>query len=81
MLSYKNFAIVERRFYLQVKTHSSENLYLCDQCSKLTLVRRPMADNSSSGLTIFEKITLNSALMTDNILGINMNIEAFGPVG
>ena len=33
------------------------------QCSKLTSVRRPMADNFSSGLTIFEKITLQSALM------------------
>ena len=51
------------------------------QCSKLTSVRQPMADNSSSGLTIFEKITFNLALMTDNILGINMKIEAFGPVG
>ena len=28
------------------------------QCSKLMLVRQAMADNSSSGLTIFEKITL-----------------------
>ena len=29
--------------------------------------RCSMADNSSSGLTIFEKITLQSALMADNI--------------
>ena len=40
-----------------------------------------MADDSSSGLTHFEKITLNSALMTDRILDINMKIEAAGPDG
>ena len=51
------------------------------QCSKLTLVRRPMADNSSSGLTIFEKITLQLALMTDKTLDITMYIEAVRPVG
>ena len=40
-----------------------------------------MADNYSSGLTVFENYTLKSALMADNILDINMNIEALGPVG
>ena len=37
------------------------------QCSKLMSVRRPMADDSSSGLTHFEKFTLKSALMADKI--------------
>ena len=54
---------------------------LIKQCSKLTSVRRPMADNYSSGLTVFENYTLKSALIADNILDINMNIEALGPVG
>ena len=49
--------------------------------SKLTSVRRPMANNSPSGLTFFEKITIASALMTDTILDINIKIEAVGPVG
>ena len=40
-----------------------------------------MADNFSSGLTICEDITLESPLMTDNILGINMKIEMVGPAG
>ena len=42
---------------------------------------RPMADNPSSGLTFFEKMTLQSALMADNILYINMKKGAVGPVG
>ena len=50
-------------------------------CSKLTSVRRPMAGNSPSGLTFFEKITIASALMADTILDINMKIETVGPVG
>ena len=37
------------------------------------------ADNYSSGLTIFEKIMSNSALMADNSLAINMNIETLEP--
>ena len=59
------------RFTLKVKV----------QCSKLTSVHRPMADDSSSGLTNFEKITLKSALMTDRILDINMKREDVGPDG
>ena len=33
------------------------------QCSKLTLVHRPMANNFPAGLATFEEITLKSALM------------------
>ena len=51
------------------------------QCSKITSVRLPMADNLSSGLTIFGDIILTSALMADIILDINMNIEIVGSVG
>ena len=56
-------------------------IQVCVQCSKLTSVRRPMADDSPSGLTFFEKITIASALMADTILDINMKIETVGPVG
>ena len=51
------------------------------QCSKLTSVRRSMAANFSSGPTICEDITLESALMTDKILGIKMKIEMVSPAG
>ena len=37
-------------------------------CLKLTSVRRPMADDPSSGLIHFEEITLESALAADNFL-------------
>ena len=44
------------------------------QCSKLTSVRQPMADNSSSRLITFEEITFISALIADKVLDINIKI-------
>ena len=40
-----------------------------------------MVDDSRLGLIYFEEITLESALMADKILNLNMKIETAGPVG
>ena len=50
--------------------------FLASQCSKLLSARQPQAYNFEAGLKIFQKITLKSTKMVDNLFHIMFNYQS-----